>query len=169
MNFSDQKEFGAEGATTLGYLYFSFPFDLTCTPTCVPAETFLPSWCQGGRPRQGGGGQANWKQTWGEVMFGLVRLLICSLKVFFPPNCSNCSRSLRLSNCTETDSFCSKSHQSFESHRLQLGQNTHVLLLETKHRASLWNLMSNVDAALEEIRHFYSCEKIFLSAKLQLF
>lgn len=53
-------------------------------------ETAPPFWCQRGKPRQGGGGLANWKQTWGEVMYGCVRLL-----QVFPPNYHWCPRLIR--------------------------------------------------------------------------
>lgn len=76
------KELSSEGDTTLCGWYFPFVTHQTCTPTCAPAETVPPSWCQWGRARQGGGGLANWKQTRGEVMFGFHRLLIRS-QVFF--------------------------------------------------------------------------------------
>lgn len=78
-----EKELSSEGDTTLCGWYFPFLTDQTCTPTCAPAETVPPSWCQWGRARQGGGGLANWKQTRGEVMFGFHKLLICSQVFFF--------------------------------------------------------------------------------------
>lgn len=58
----------------------------TCTPTWTPAEVVPPPWYQGGRPRQGGGGQANRKQTWGEVMLGFVTLLLWPFSALYRSN-----------------------------------------------------------------------------------
>lgn len=78
-----QRWFSAGDDTTLYGFCFPFTVAQTCSPTCAPAQTVPPSCYQGGRPRQGGGWRANWKQTWGEVMFGFVRLLVAFQSFFF--------------------------------------------------------------------------------------
>lgn len=52
-------------AWEVGLLRRSFHHGKKCTPTCLPAEC-SPPWCQRGRPRQGGGPAANWKQAQGK-------------------------------------------------------------------------------------------------------
>lgn len=77
---------------------------------CAMCETAPPFWCQRGKPRQGGGGLANWKQTWGEVMYGCVRLQ----KAPQPPNSHWRPRLMRPLLSHTAMYFRNKSHERTE-------------------------------------------------------
>lgn len=131
----------------------------TCTPSCMPAETAPDR--EGGPTGWGNDRLIENRQRWKWCLASSHSWFFFALKGFPHPHHEFLSFSHLMKTSWMGSHFFSygKSHQSVEIHSLDRIRTVHVLLLETKHRASLWNLMSNTDA--KGSPDTFTCEKYF--------
>lgn len=133
-----QHHYGTSHTSTAMWDYTYSRYDETCTTTCVPAESSPPRW-QRGRPRQGGGGQGNWKQIERKWCLASSYALI-AFSFFFSPR------------------FLHAREPALDRKLLCCWRRPSTL----RHWHLRWTL-------LRKSRCFYSCEKIVQSGKLQWF
>lgn len=134
-----QHHYGTSHTSTAMWDYTYSRYDETCTTTCVPAESSPPRW-QRGRPRQGGGGQGNWKQIEGKWCLASSYALIAFTFIFFFPR------------------FLHAREPALDRKLLCCWRRPSTL----RHWHLRWTL-------LWKSRCFYSCEKIVQSGQLQWF